>query len=397
MLKILAVIPSGSVYGLQNVTLDLMRSLPKKEMDCHFLITRWTDGELVRRLDELKIPYTYSWIGMFSRKLDWDNLRMTVQCVLKLPKLYRDFLVLVKSYKPNIIYTANNHELILLAPVLRAIKIPVLNHMHDPPPSIPFQRWIFNFWDRPINRYVTVSSNVQSRLVELGARSDKISLLENGVDLSLFPYQAKRSDHFVKRYDWPPGSVILGMTSQMIEEKGHLDLIEAVGLLRKNYPHIRLVIGGRKEGQYYQKLVSELANKGMLDIVVFSGWLKEVRHFFSSIDIFVLPSRHEEGFGLVVAQAMAVGLPVVATRSGGVSEVIENEVTGFLLEKRSPSGLASAISHLVKLPQLRQSMGMAGRRRIEKQFDLSRQAARFKTVLETLANSVNLTLDRIHV
>ena len=388
MLKILVIIPSGTVYGLQNVTLNLMRSLPKKEFDCHFLNTRWTDGELVRRLDELKIPYTYSWIGMFSRKLDWDNLRMTIHCLLRIPRLYLDFLALVKSYQPEVIYTANYHELILLAPLLRAMKIPILCHLHDPPPSIPFQRKIFWLWDQPVSKYIAVSRSVQKRLEKLGANSEKISLLENGVDLSLFCYMAKRSDHFVKRYNWPSASVILGMTGQMIEEKGHLDLIEVVKFLYRDYRDIRLVIGGKQTGSYYQRLASELTNKGMLDIVAFSGWQEDVRNFFSGIDIFLFPSHHEEGFGLVAAQAMATGLPVVATRSGGVSEVLESGVTGFLLEKGSPSRLASAISCLVKSQQLRRSMGMAGRRRVEERFDLSKQVAQFKTILHSLANGV---------
>ena len=386
MLKVLVVIPSGTVYGLQNATLDLMRGLNGKRIHFHFLITRWTDGELAHRLEKLDIPYTYSWLGMFSRRLDGVNLNMTANCLLKIPRLYRDFLELVKSYNPNIIYTANYHELILLAPVLRAIKIPVLNHMHDPPPSIPFQRRVFNFWDRLVNRYVTVSCDVQSRLEELGARSEKISLLENGVDLSLFPYQAKRSDHFVKRYGWPSGSVILGMTGQMIEEKGHLDLIEVVKFLYRDYRDIRLVIGGKQSGPYYQKLVSETMEKRMSEIIAFSGWQEHVRDFFSGIDIFVLPSRHEEGFGLVAAQAMAVGLPVVATCSGGVNEVVENGTTGFVVEKESFSELANATRCLMKSSQLRRSMGSMGRRRVEERFDLLKQAEKFRVILETIDN-----------
>jgi len=388
VIKILVIIPSGTVYGLQNITLDFMRSLSKKDFNCHFLITRWTDGELARRLDALKIPYTYSWLGMFSRKLDWENLRMTIQYLSKIPRIYIDVMSLIKKYRPNIIYTANYHELIPLTPLLKTMGLPVVDHMHDPPPAILFQRMMFRFWDLPVSKYITTSQDVQKRLERLGGDSDKILVLHNGIDVPLFQRGIQHSNHFVEQYGWPPESVILGMTGQMIEAKGHLDLIEAVQQLHKDYPNVRLVIGGKQEASFYQRLISEVENRDLSDTIVFSGWQEDIRDFYSDIDIFVLPSRHDEGFGLVVAQAMAMGLPVVATRSGGVSEVVEDRVTGFLIKKNSPSEIANAISRLVKSKTLRQSMGAAGRRRIEERFDLSKQSARFETVLKVLTNGV---------
>jgi hypothetical protein len=100
MLKVLAIVPCPQVAGLQIMTLRFFERLSGK-MHSHFVLTRWSDGEFSRRLDELSIPYTYSWLGMFSRKLDRRNLEMTISCVGKLPRLYWDFLSLVRSYKPN--------------------------------------------------------------------------------------------------------------------------------------------------------------------------------------------------------------------------------------------------------------------------------------------------------
>jgi len=388
VIKILVIIPSGTVYGLQNSTLDFMRSLPKGDFDCHFFITRWADGELARRLDELKIPYTYSWLGMFSRKLDWENLRMTLQYISKIPRIYFDLISLIRKYRPNVIYTANYHELILLAPLLKAMGLPVVNHMHDPPPPILFQRAMFRFWDFPVDQYFVPSHDVQKRLEMLGGNPDQIFVLHNGIDLSSFQHEIQHSNHFLKQYKWPSQSIVLGMTGQMIEAKGHLDLIEATQLLCKDYPNVRLAIGGKQEGPFYQRLILEVENRGLSDTVVFSGWQEDIRDFYSSIDIFILPSRHDEGFGLVVAQAMTMRLPVVATRSGGVNEVVEDRVTGFLVKKESPSELARAISHLVQSKPLRQSMGAAGRKRIEERFDLSKQSARLETVLKVLTNGV---------
>src|SRR5205807_10523400 len=108
MLRVLAIVPCPTVFGLQIMTLRFFERLSGK-IKSHFLVTRWTDGQFARRLDQLAIPYTYSWLGMFSRKLDRENFKMTLGCLTKLPRLYRDFLSLVRWFQPDVIYAGNYH------------------------------------------------------------------------------------------------------------------------------------------------------------------------------------------------------------------------------------------------------------------------------------------------
>lgn len=386
MLKVLSVVPTGMVYGLQHVTLDFFRSLSREAVDSHFLVTRWSDGEFARRLEAAGIPHTYSWLGFISRKLDWSILRMTIHGLSKLPLLYRDFLRLVKTYRPNLIYTANHHQIISLAPLLVGLDIPVVCHMHDPPPPIRFQRFSSSLWGRVVSHFIAVSGDVKRRLEQLGIQSHKISQLDNGIDLSIFPFVTRRSEKFIGQYRWPQDSVLIGMTGQLIEEKGHLDFLQAVREIHSDYPFLRVVIGGRQEGPFYESLRRVVARNAMEGFVSFSGWQEEVKDFFSGIDIFVSASRHEEGFGLVVAQAMATGRPVVATRSGGVKDVVREGETGILVDKQCPAQLAKAIRYLIDRPDVRRSMGSAGRNRVETHFDLSKQALRLEGILNRVAN-----------
>lgn len=386
MLRVLGVVPTGMVYGLQRMTLDFFRSMSRKAVDSHFLITRWSDGEFARRLEEAGIPYTSSWLGFISRKLDWVILRMTIHGLSKMPLLYRDFLRLVKTYRPNLIYTASHHQLIQLMPLLICLDIPVVCHMHDPPPPIRFQRFSSFLWGRVVNHFIAVSGDVKRRLEQLGIQPPKISRLDNGIDLSIFPFATRRSGKFIEQYGWPSDSVVIGMTGQIIEEKGHLDFLQALQEIRADYPSLRAVIGGRREGSFYESLRRAVARNAMEGFVSFSGWQEEVRNFFSGIDIFVSASRHDEGFGLVVAQAMATGLPVVATRSGGIKDVVQDGETGILVDKQCPAQLAQAIRYLIDRPDIRKSMGNAGRKRIETHFDLSEQALRLEGILNRVAN-----------
>jgi glycosyltransferase involved in cell wall biosynthesis len=358
--------------------------------DSHFLVTRWTDGDFSRRLDQLAIPYTYSWLGMFSRKLDRRNFGMTIDCVRKLPVLYRDFISLVRSFRPDVIYAGGYHELILLWPVLLPLRIPVVHHVHNPLPGGPFYRRSFFFWRRVVDHYIGVSRRVTSSISNLGVDPKHISLLYNGVDLSRFQYVSRRSAYFSASYGWPDEAVIVGMTGQMSEAKGHVDFLEAVRLVSRAHPELRVVIGGKPESPYFDRLQEQITAAKLREIVAFSGWQDDMTSFYSGVDVFVLPSRQDtEGLPLVVAEAMATGLPVVANRSGGAVEIVKDGETGILVERQNPKQLAEAIAVLVTSASTRISMGKAGRRRVEQRFDLSKQAAQFETILERVARRRN--------
>src|SRR5205085_2664671 len=95
-LKILAVIPSGFCFGLQHITVDFFSRFPGN-IESHFLLTKWGNDELERLLKQKNIPYSFSWLGMFSRKMDRVNLKMSLHALIKLPTLYFDFIRLKKK------------------------------------------------------------------------------------------------------------------------------------------------------------------------------------------------------------------------------------------------------------------------------------------------------------
>jgi glycosyltransferase involved in cell wall biosynthesis len=237
-----------------------------------------------------------------------------------------------------------------------------------------------------VNHYIAVSRNVESGLYELGVEPKDISVLYNGVDISRFRFAQKRVPFFTERYGWPEESVIVGMTGQMNAAKGHHDFLQAARLIRGSHPEVRFVIGGKQDSVYFQDLQKLVRENHLDDTVAFSGWQDDMTSFYSGIDIFVLPSAEDtEGLPLVVAEAMASGLPVVATRSGGAQEIVEAGKTGMLVERQSPRELARAITSLLASLDRRAAMGKEGRRRVEEFFDLSKQAAQFERILESVA------------
>jgi glycosyltransferase involved in cell wall biosynthesis len=379
-LRVLAIVPSPQCFGLQNLTLAFFGYVPGWVRP-HFLTTRWTDGEFDRRLDALGISRTSTWMGMFSRKLDWVNLRMTLHCLVKLPLAWLRFLRLYFSFHPDIVYLANYHEILLFWPLLLWIRCRIVCHMHDPPPAVPFQRSTFFIWRRAVDRFVFISNNVRQRTAELGRLGSNDAVIHNGIVVQHLTVPRIRTERFSEMFAWPGNSLIFGTTGQLAMDKGQVDFIEAAALACRSHSGMRFVIGGRGPTGYVEQLKKLIADRGLENHVGLSGWLPYAADFYEGIDVLVLASRHEEGFGLVLAEAGERGLPTISTSSGGAVEVLQDGVTGILVDRRNPQALAQAMVRLGADTALRQRMGQRAREHVTEEFDLKKQAQRFAEFL----------------
>lgn len=383
-MKILAIVPGAFCFGLQHMELALFTRL-RHRMQCHFLTTRWTDGEFDRRLDELGIPHSSAWLGMFSRRLDWRNLKMTAECLLRLPGAWRDFIRLYRSFRPDLIYVANHHEIILLLPLLLWIRCNVVCHMHDPPPAIGFQKLSAWFWRKGVTRFIFVSHSARARMAAIASLDTADSVIHNGVPIAPIAWPRRRVERFCWQFGWPDDAVVFGIAGQINVHKGHEDLIEAIAIARATDPAVRLVIGGRGDDDYGARLRQLVAARNLDGSVAFCGWLPDIGEFYAAIDVVVLASRHEEGFGLVIAEAGERGLPAIVTRSGGAIEVVVDGVTGIVTDRRAPWRLADAMLRLSTDAGLRATMGRNARERMAAAFDLTIQADRMAMCLEQAA------------
>jgi glycosyltransferase involved in cell wall biosynthesis len=377
--RVLAIVPSSFCYGLQNLTLAFFGNL-SPAVEARFLNTRWNDGEFPRRLDELRIPHSATWLGMFSRRLDPRNVKMTLHCLIKLPIAWWDFMRLCQRFRPDVIYLANHHEIILLWPLLLFYRHRVVCHMHDPPPAIPFQRASFAVWRRAVGRFLFISKSVRDRTELLGPLGVKDAVIYNGVKVSPLAWPRQRDERFVRQFGWPADSVIVGITGQMTATKGHEDFLAAARQAATDH-RLRFVIGGRPLEPMATRLRELVREYGLEPRVGFADWLPSSQDFFSAVDVLVLASRHDEGFGLVLAEAMERGAVVLATRSGGATEIVEHGGSGLLIEKQAPVQMADCLLRLAADPALRGRLARAARERIEAHFDLARQVARFEEAL----------------
>jgi colanic acid/amylovoran biosynthesis glycosyltransferase len=214
----------------------------------------------------------------------------------------------------------------------------------------------------------TVGSEfMKRRLVKLGAPENRLVTLPMGVDLSRFRFVGSRKN--------PNEEIRLLTVARLIEGKGVEYAIRAIALLKEKYSRLRYQIVG--DGPLREKLV-ELTNTLHINgHVIFLGALPQesITEVYRDAQIFVLPSVQaesgwEEGQGVVLAEAQATGLPIIATRTGGIPESIRDGVSGVLVAPRDPAALAAAIEQLASQPDKWSEMGSAGRAYVEENFDI---------------------------
>lgn len=239
-----------------------------------------------------------------------------------------------------------------------------------------------------INQFIAVSQDLADWLVdEVTINKNKIVQLYNGVDADLFhpTGEEKKKRQFMPADFTDPNSIIIGTVGRLEPVKDQLTLVRAfIELVHHKSElsgRLRLVLLG--DGSLRSEIEELLSNSGVQRQVWLAGSQDNVPDILRDLDIFVLPSLGE-GISNTILEAMACGLPVVATNVGGNSELVEEAITGTLVPANEPVALAGALNRYIRDRGLIQSHGAAGRRRVEELFSLSSMMRRYQSVYDSL-------------
>lgn len=194
-----------------------------------------------------------------------------------------------------------------------------------------------------MDRLIVVSRAIEQKIREEGRQGVPVSLIYNGVDLQRYNHQQPCCT-LHDDYSIPEDSQIVGVVARLEAEKGHRTLVDAWPLVLSAQPRAWLLIVG--EGSERNSLESQAASLGVADRVVFTGRREDVPAVTAALDVAVLPS-YREAQGLSVLEAMALGRPVVASKVGGIPEMIEDGVSGLLVPPNDSESLAGAIVRLL--------------------------------------------------
>jgi len=212
---------------------------------------------------------------------------------------------------------------------------------------------------RKANRVTATSYFLKNAVSLLEPGLSGVIVIPFGIDPDKFVFSQRPDDDIVT----------IGIAKSLRPKYGIDILIKAFKISTESYKNIRLSIAGR--GNYADKYKSMVRECGLSDLIDFVGFIDydKLPEFFSKLDIFAMPSISDgESFGVAALEASASGVPVVATRVGGVPEVVLDGKTGFLVERKNVDELARALEKLITNPELRRQMGKAGREFVEKNY-----------------------------
>ena len=233
----------------------------------------------------------------------------------------------------------------------------------------------FKYENRWLDKIVCISDGVKRVLLGDGIPEQKLVTIHDGIDINRFN-NVIPPDNFKQQLGIPKNHVLIGTIAAMVGHKDYPNLLRAAKIVLEKTNNVSFCAVG--SGADEEKIFSLADQLKLGKRFVFAGFQNEVGKFLKIFDIFVLASKLE-GLGTSILDAQAVGLPVVACRTGGIPEIIVHNQNGLLVPSQNETALAEALLQLIKNPSLRKKMGMTATTSVKK-FDIT----------NTVDQSVNL-------
>ncbi|WP_165066884.1 glycosyltransferase [Paludisphaera rhizosphaerae] len=288
----------------------------------------------------------------------------------------------IAELQPDVVHTHQVGALFYSGPVAG---VPIVHTEHGKAgDDIPRRRWLGRLAGCFATRYCCVSKDIADELLErriVPAR--KIMVVPNGIDLSRFRGRTTRADCRAS-LGIPAGVPVVGTVGRLDEVKRQDVLIRAFGRLLGHVSEAHLlIVGDGPQGAELRQLAESLDIAGR---VHFTGYQPRPEEFLAAMDVFGLSSR-SEGMPLAVLEAWAAGLPVVATRVGGLPELIDDGRSGVLVDNGNEAAFAQALANLIVEPTVALELGECGRRRVEADYSLSRMIQTYERIYVDLAHT----------
>jgi glycosyltransferase involved in cell wall biosynthesis len=346
----------------------LLTVLGLREIGCRATLVAHPDGELRARAAE----------GL-------DLIPIAPRAEVDLTAAWRLSRV-VKHLKPDVLHAHDPHG-VAMASLALSLGAP------SPAPALVVSRRVdfhlksnsFSRWKhRQVDCFIAASEAIRRMLVGDGVPAERTVTVHEGIDID--HVRAAPAVNLHETFWLPHGAPIVGNVAALVPHKGHRHLIEAAQLVVREVPDARFVILG--EGELREPLERQVRDYHLEKHVLLPGFRTDVLGCLKGFDLFVMSSV-TEGLGTSLLDAMACSKAIVATKAGGVPEVVEEGRTGFLAEPRDHHAMARSIIRLLKEEPLRRQMGEAGFARVRERFTVERMVAGTAAVYERVAGTAH--------
>ena len=371
--RVVHIIYSLGTGGLENGLINLINRCPPDRYR-HAIICLDRAGHFAERIEVPDVP-----VIQLCKRPGHD------------PRMYWRLWCALRSLRPSIVHTRNmaaleTQVLGLLMPGVKRVHGEHGRDVSDLDGSNPRYRQLRRWLSPLIGRFIAVSRDLQHWLIEdVGIPRDKVVQIYNGVDHERFAGGSAPQVILPERTCDHESPIVIGTVGRLAKVKDQRTLLRALARIISDQPtqreQLRAILVG--DGPERELLAAEAVELGLGDAIHFAGDRSDVPAWLAAMDVFVLPSL-AEGVSNTILEAMAAGLPVIATATGGNAELVEEGVTGRLVPVGDVQSLAAAVRQLADNAGIRQRMGEAGRRRVRERFDWARTVEQYLTVYDSL-------------
>jgi len=377
-IQLLLVIGSFEIGGAEKQMFTLVRAIQDYGIFCHvFSLQR--GGPLSSHFSELGVSVHSGGLGKGDiYKRPWKLLSAEISLIRLILKL-----------KPRVVHSYLPLATFMGALAGRLCRVPLVITSRRSLGRYQERYRALRLFDLLANKFshcVTVNSKSvwNDVLVRDNVDPKKLVLIYNGVDHSNFDVPREVGVELRKKTGFTHSHKVVTVVANLIPYKGHAELLDAAAAVLDQIPSSRFWLVGRDRGieKYLKQKAREL---GILNRVIFAGERSDIPNILAASDILVLPS-HEEGFSNVILEAMAAGLPLVATRVGGAQEAVLDGVTGWLVQPNRPKELATKIVDLLNNPKRSKEWGERGKERVKKEFGIEKMVEEHLMLYQRVMN-----------
>lgn len=382
MKNILYIHDAQFIGGVERVLLGIFKAIDRTKFTPYFIGSKWNDGHFIKLVRKLSVECKTTNIKPFSRTYNPFILIMYFFNLLISSLAICNF---IHKNNIDIISTNSLHDTFYVFIPALVMRKPIIWHGHAIRPIDAFRRFIISILDIKTKKYIAVSKAVKENLCLLGVNNRKIDVLYNAIDLGKFSSDKRNLYYFHKIYNLEEGVKLIGLVSQFQPGKGHEDFLEAAKIVSNKHKNVKFLIVGKKlPSEYFIKIESLVETLKLTEKVIFTDWIEDVEKLFFSLYVLVQPTYIEEACGVVLLEAMASEVPVIATKSGGMQEIVNDGIYGFLVNKNDPKSIAEKLLFLLDNPAVAKDMGQRGREIIKENFNLSKIIKKFEIIYEKL-------------
>jgi len=278
---------------------------------------------------------------------------------------------LVRREAIDLIHTDNSRDLFSLVPVRQLSgRLPLVLQKHigtGDPKNLVVHHYLY----RRVDFVIAISEVIRANLLATHPlRPDQVGVVHAGIDLGRFHGDPVARARIRTELGVPDSACLVGIIGRLQKEKGHFDFIEVAQRLAPDNPETRFVMVGAPTPGWEEEAAEirqAARDAGLGERLILAGFRTDVPALLDAMDLFLFPS-HAEAYGLVVVEAMAMGLPVVAYGCDGVLDLVVSGQTGELVDLYDRDALTAVTAGLLADGERRRAMGRAGRQRVEERF-----------------------------